>query len=213
MEIEKNNNKELVPLEHYLKEYAQVDPAEVCSRTGVTFSEEKQAFTLRFLNRDYEIAWPEFAVRCLDEQDLYSPLLDTNQAKIMAIRFLTENSMIASTGKFLTYREVPWGELYYRQFNGRCMKRMEFSYGTSSEKLALFGKNMEKLGARKIDGADAAYEYEIFPGYKVRFLIWEGDEEFPPSSQILFSDNFAAAFHAEDLVVVCEIMISALKRV
>ena len=71
---------------------------------------------------------------------------------------------------------------------------------------------MEAFGARAVGGADAAYEYEILPGYRVRFMIWQGDEEFPPSSQILFSDNFAAAFHAEDLVVVSEIMINALKQ-
>ena len=35
MEIEKNNNKELVPLEHYLEEYAKADPAEISRRTGI----------------------------------------------------------------------------------------------------------------------------------------------------------------------------------
>ena len=31
MEIEKNNNKELVPLEHYLEEYAKASPEEMRS--------------------------------------------------------------------------------------------------------------------------------------------------------------------------------------
>ena len=31
--------------------------------------------------------------------------------------------------------------------------------------------------------------------------FWEGDEEFPPSAQILYSDNFQFGFHAEDMVV------------
>mgnify|MGYP000594588565 CR=1 FL=1 len=30
-------------------------------------------------------------------------------------------------------------------------------------------------------------------------ILWEGDEEFPPSSQILFSDNFPVSFQAEDM--------------
>ena len=48
--------------------------------------------------------------------------------------------------------------------------------------------------------------------YFVQFLLWEGDEEFAPSSQILFSDNFPAGFHAEDLVVVCDVLITILKN-
>ena len=43
------------------------------------------------------------------------------------------------------------------------------------------------------------------------YTSWEGDDEFPPSSQILFSDNFAACFAAEDLAVVGDISINMMK--
>lgn len=207
------NHKELVPFEHYMEEYRKADPQRIVDRTKVKYRSQDQVFELHFLNRDYEITWPDYQIRAVDGKDQYSPLLETNQAKIMVIRFLLEDSTLESTGRFLTYRDVPWGEVYYRQFNGRCMKRLEFSYGVNDTKLNDFRARMERLGCTKVTGADAAYEYEIFPGYKVRFLIWEGDDEFPPSSQILFSDNFAAAFHPEDLVVVCELVINALKKI
>ena len=44
MEIEKNNNKELVPLEHYLEKYAKASPEEMSSRTGFPYDTEKQQF-------------------------------------------------------------------------------------------------------------------------------------------------------------------------
>ncbi|MCD7832377.1 MAG: DUF3786 domain-containing protein, partial [Lachnospiraceae bacterium] len=115
-----------------------------------------------------------------------------------------------STVKFLTYREVPWGEVYYRQFSGRCLARLAYSYGN---RLEAFCTAMEKLGAKKIAAGDAGYEIEVFDGYWIRFQLWGGDEEFPPSAQILFSDNYAAAFHAEDLVVACDVIIGAMKLV
>lgn len=207
--MEVTNNKELVPLEHYLEEYRKADPAEISSRTGFVYDAERQVFQVTFLGRDYEVAYPEFGVKCLDERYAYSPLLETNPAKILVVRFLLEGAAAVSTGKFLTYREVPWGEVYYRQFNGRCMMRLAFSYGN---KLTLFQKACEVLGAEKVKAGDMAYQFDIFPGYQVQFLLWEGDEEFPPSSQILFSDNFTAAFHAEDLVVVCDVIIGTLKK-
>ena len=46
----------------------------------------------------------------------------------------------------------------------------------------------------------------------LRFLLWEGDEEFPPSAQILFSDNFPLAFvQGEDMAVVGDVSIGVLK--
>lgn len=209
IEIEKNNNKELVPLEHYLEEYAKAQPDEICARTGFVFEQERQCFLIRFLGREYEITYPDCRVTCLDDRYGFAPVEELNPAKILAVRFLLEGAQTRSTGKFLTYREVPWGEVYYRQFNGRCMMRLAFSYGN---RLDAFRKTAEAMGARKIDNGDAGYEFEVFPGYYVQFLLWEGDEEFPPSSQILFSDNFPAGFHPEDLVVVCDVILNTMKK-
>ena len=50
------------------------------------------------------------------------------------------------------------------------------------------------------------------PGYEIRLIVWEGDEEFPPNAQILFSDNFPEAFSAEDRTVVGDMVITDLKR-
>ncbi|MCC8137395.1 MAG: DUF3786 domain-containing protein [Clostridiales bacterium] len=204
------DNKERVPFEHYLAEYKKADPLEMSARTGTVYDEEKQTFRLNFMGNTYSVAFPEFAILPDKEAEgLWLPI-SLNAAQILVIRFLLECCAAKSTGKFLTYREVPWGEVYYRQFSGRCLSRLAFSYGN---KLDQFCRAMEKLGAAKLDQGDAAYEMEIFDGYRVRFLLWAGDEEFPPSAQILFSDNFAAAFHAEDLVVVCDVVISSLKAV
>ena len=208
--MEITNNKELVPLEHYLEEYAKADPGEMAARTGFSFQEETGCFQAVFLGRRYEISHPDFTIACADQVPGYSPLVETNPAKILMARFLLEGSTVPGTGKFLTYRDVPWGEVYYRQFNGRCMMRLAFSYGN---KLEAFLNACEKLGARKVSAADAAYEFEVFPGYYVQFLLWAGDEEFPPSSQILFSDNFPVGFHAEDLVVVCDVILNTLKQI
>ena len=71
---------------------------------------------------------------------------------------------------------------------------------------------MECLGAMRVKGGDSAWQVEILPGYEVRLFIWEGDDEFPPNAQILFSDNFPRAFSAEDRTVVGDLLISDVKR-
>lgn len=208
IEYEKDN-KERIPFEHYKEAYVKKDPLEISARTGVPYSEEKQCFTIKFLGKEYEIGYPEFSAVRTEEDSSYCPLLEMNAAQILVIRFLIEGSKASATGKFLTYREVPWGELYYRQFNGRCMLRLAYSYGS---RIDAFCHALEQMGAAPIKAGDAGYEIELFEGYRIRFQIWGPDDEFPPSSQILFSDNFAAAFHAEDLVVACDVIIGTMKK-
>ncbi|MDO5332124.1 MAG: DUF3786 domain-containing protein, partial [Bacillota bacterium] len=55
------------------------------------------------------------------------------------------------------------------------------------------------------------YDIDIVKGLTVRLIIWEGDDEFAPQAQVLFSDNFPKAFAAEDIAVVGDVLINALK--
>ena len=204
------DNKERIPLEHYLSEYRNIDPKEAAERCGVEYDEEKQQFHIRLMGFRYLVDFPEFAVHKEDENEEGAfLLLDMVPAKIIVLRFLISAQVVKSSGKFLTYREVPWGEVYFRQFEGRCLMRLKFGFGFKLDK---FAEGMEKIpGVKKLSLGDVSYEFEFINGLHVRFILWAGDEEFPPSSQILFEDNFPYAYQAEDLAVVGDISITTLK--
>ena len=67
---------------------------------------------------------------------------------------------------------------------------------------------MNKFGVYYVP---AEGELELMPGYTMQMIVWEGDDEFPPNSQILYSDNFENSFSAEDRVVSGDILISVVK--
>ena len=67
-----------------------------------------------------------------------------------------------------------------------------------------------KLGGTEINQGDMGFEFTVLQDYRIRISVWEADEEFPPSAQIMFSDNFAAGFLAEESVVAAELLIGAL---
>ncbi|MEE0421410.1 MAG: DUF3786 domain-containing protein [Lachnospiraceae bacterium] len=209
IEYEKDN-KERIPFEHYLEEYRKLDPVEASHRTGVPYDPEKGMFEIRLMQKSYLVSWPDFSVqkaKTVDNQ--YGALLEETAAKIIVIRFLTKGVSSVGTGKFLTYREVPWGEVYFRQFQGRCLMRLAYGYAARQEQ---FAGQMEKIGAKRLELGDISYEFEFINNHFVRFILWAPDEEFPPSSQILFSDNFPLSFEAEDLAVVGDIAIGTLKK-
>lgn len=200
------NNKEMVPFEHYVELFAKLDPEEAAQRCGVAYDAEKGEFTIRLLYVDYVISWPKFAIRSEDESGF---ALKNLPAQMLLIRYLLEGQASIGTGNFLTYREMPWGDVYLTPFTGRCLTRAAFTFGT---RLPAFEAALDASEAVKLTNGDASYELEVMRGYFIRIIIWEGDDEFPPNAQILFSDNFPRAFSAEDRTVVGDIVISDIKR-
>ena len=67
------------------------------------------------------------------------------------------------------------------------------------------------MGALAIPHGDAGFQFDFLGGYRMQIMVYAGDEEFPPSSQVLYSDNFETGFAAEDRVVAGDILISAIK--
>lgn len=202
------DSKERMPWEHYMEEYKNADPFEIAQRLGIPYDEETKAFTLTMLGTSYQITYPDFQVSHRADEKGFYPLESMIYAKILTIRFLLHGMKSTGTGTYKTYREMPWGEVYLRQFDGRCIKRLAFTYGM---RLNDFRRIMEHLQALPVKHGDIAYEVEIFSEYKIQLILWEGDEEFPPSSQILFSDNFPVAFQAEDMAVMGDVIIGSLK--
>lgn len=202
------DSKERLPWEHYLSQYQESDPKEIAARLGISYDEEQKYFTLKFLGTVYQISWPDFQVTHEADDMGFYPLETMTYARTLTIRFLLNGAEASSTGKFKTYREMPWGEVYLRQFDGRCIKRLAFSYGN---RIKDFQAIMEHMHCVPVKHGDIAYQLEIFPDYLVQMILWEGDDEFPPSSQILFSDNFPISFQAEDMAVMGDVIIGSLK--
>lgn len=196
------NNKTGVPLEHYRSVYSDLDPASISARTSLPFSDGN--FVMTLLGRDIKVSHPEGISTYADTGEQLDDV-----SGILMLRFLIDGSSVQPGGKFMAYAEIPWGEAYLTPFTGRCIKRLAFSFGFNIGK---FCERCEALGGVAVKGADAAYDMPFFQNLTLRLLLWAGDDEFPPSAQILFSDNFQFAFTAEDLAYVGDIMINNLKK-
>lgn len=203
------NNLEDIPFAQYMKHYQKMNPLEASMRAGVPFDADTRCFRLHMLEREYLVSHPDLTITRVTEDGQYRALESDKSAQILAMRFLLRGLNIASTGEFLTYREVPNGEVYFRQFSGRCLKRLAYAFGSQPEKMEAA---IEKLGAKRLTLGDVSCELEIFKNYYVRWILWAGDEEFPPSAQMLFSDNFPLSFDPGDMAVIGDISIDTLKK-
>ena len=200
MQIE--NHKEEVPFAHYEEKFRSLDPASVAERLkDVKWDGEE--FTVNLLGRDFAISHPEYSIRALDG-DKVPPL----PVQTFLLRYLLESKDVSWSGQWKTFREMPWGEMYIKPYTGRVLTRAAFTFGF---RLAAFKAAAEKMGATAVPHGDAGFEFSLIGGYKMQILMWEGDDEFPPNAQILYSENFAQGFAAEDRVVAGDILISTIK--
>ena len=200
MQIE--NHKEEVPFAHYEEQFRSLNPDDVCIRLPDVQWDGK-AFTVKLLDREFAISHPDYAIAALDGGAI--PPLPT---QTFLLRYLLESKVVAWSGQWKTFREMPWGEMYITPYTGRVLTRAAFTFGF---KLAAFRAACEKMGAVAVKHGDAGFAFELVPGYRMQILMWEGDEEFPPNAQVLYSDNFADGFAAEDRVVAGDILISTIK--
>ena len=200
MQVE--NHKEEVPFAYYEEKFRTLDPADVTARlSDVTW--DGQALSVKLLGRVFAISHPVYAIAAKDGGVV--PPLPT---QTFLLRYLLECKDVAWSGQWKTFREMPWGEMYLKPYTGRVLTRAAFTLGT---RLDAFRAAAEKMGAMPLPHGDAGYQFELVGGYRMQILAWAGDEEFPPNAQVIYSDNFADGFAAEDRVVAGDILISTIK--
>ena len=200
MQIE--NHKEEVPFAHYEEKFRGLKPEEALERLPDVRWDGTE-FTVTLLGRTFAISHPDYAIRALDG----GPVPPLN-VQTFLLRYLLESRDVAWTGEWKTFREMPWGEMYIKPYTGRVLTRAAFTFGS---RVAAFRAAAEKMGALPLPHGDAGYQFDLIGGYQMRLLVWEGDDEFPPNAQVLYSDNFAGGFAAEDRVVAGDILISVVK--
>ena len=200
MQVE--NHKEEIPFAHYENLFRALEPADTLKRLGGVKWNGKE-FYVNLLGREYAIAHPDYAIRALDGGALPALPVQT-----FLLRYLLESRDVPWNGSWKTFREMPWGEMYIKPYTGRVLTRAAFTFGTRVE---AFRAACGKMGAEPVPHGDAGFRFRLVGDYQMQILVWEGDDEFPPNAQVLYSDNFADGFAAEDRVVAGDILISTVK--
>ena len=76
--------------------------------------------------------------------------------------------------------------------------------------LSGFAGAAKRLGATPLEMADAAFEFRPFPKVPLYYLLWTGDEEFPPNCSILFDRSIEKHLSADAVWGVVNMISEAL---
>ncbi|MDR1496555.1 MAG: DUF3786 domain-containing protein [Clostridiales Family XIII bacterium] len=188
------------PLEHYSRVFASLDPLDIAERTRVPYDAERREFTITLMGVRYAVGWPGAEIG-----------IDDPYARILMLRYLEEGRYIEPTGRYVAYHELPWGDVYVSNFRGRVIRRFLSEFGRDLDALKKIIEGASGLGAEPEEKCDLGYRFDFMNGLPMKILVWEGDDEFPASAQMLYDKAVAFAYTAEDIAVAGDILISRLK--
>lgn len=157
-------------------------------------NEEK--ITLNFFSEPYHIFFPQI--------EFYSPTKKTVSlvTRILLLHYLIRADGSPMTGQWVGYKDIPGGLLYASVFARRVTGPLERRFGRAAK---WFKEAGIQLGGETAEVGDASFMLKAFPFIPVQYVLWEGDDEFPPAAQLLFDASVDHYLSLEDIVVLGQI--------
>ena len=188
-----------------LEALAALSPEEAARKAAVEYNSEQGFFIVPFMNVRHRVGFPGGEIYT-EEGNQEVSLTD----RVCILHYLTHASDCLMTGRQITFKELPNGSIYVGPFNNRAVRPLVSIFGSCPERLL---DAAEKLGGNRVEGiGDWAVTVKVFPKVPITFVIWEGDDEFPPSGNILYDSSTPLHLETEDYALLPGLAIFRMKK-
>ncbi|MFZ5644331.1 MAG: DUF3786 domain-containing protein [Bacillota bacterium] len=186
------------------EEFAKLVPEDIARRASVDYDPATGVFTVPFLSTNYFVKFPGGEI-CTEKEGEEVPLA----SRVCILHYLTQASDYSLTGRHITFKELPNGSIYVGPFTNRAIRPLVSIFGSRPDKLIEAG---EIIGGKRVDAGDWAVTVNIFPKIPVTFVLWEGDDEFPASGNVLFDSSAPMHLETEDYALLPGLALFAMKK-
>jgi len=209
------------------EDFGRRDPQAMAVNAWVDLS--PGGFQLSFLGEEYLIRYPQGEVGYLSRENAAGghsgpkqaapenaapeqtvPLTVPLPVQIILLHYLAQATPAAPEGRLISFKELPGGNIYVGPFANRAIRPLLKYFGAAPEKLLAAGA---RFGVKPAGIGEFSVTVPALPKIPVIFVLWPGDEEFPPSGNILFDSSAPKHLPAEDYVVLCGLVLDRLKEV
>jgi len=168
------------------------------SKSDATLSSREQVglFMLKYLNKDYYITFPDGQISFVECDNIlnvsarvdYSGNTILVSDQTLILMYLTQASGISPRGQWSNFLQLPEGSHHHGPFINDAINPW---VKTFSGKKDLFLTVLKEMGGSEARLGDYGGVIKAFPKIPLAFLIWEGDDEFPPKGNILFDSTIS----------------------
>lgn len=176
-------------------------PGDIAERAGVPW--DGKEFRIGFLRWSLYVSHPELSFRAPE-------FLNTFVMRLLTLLYLAHARAVPPANRWVPYRELKDGLFYAKSFQDTVEERLLRRFAGDLEGLREAGL---ELGARVVEQGDLGLVLKTFPRLPLLFIIWRGDEEFEPSTRILFDASATNYLNAFELRMLCGEVVGRLINV
>lgn len=176
---------------------------ELCRKTGAK-SVDSSKITVEYLNQAYLVTLPNGEVSSWNN-DEEVPLKD----KILILHYLVSARGTPASNRLITFKQLPSCASYFRVFSQMALKPFLDHFGEEPLLLINAGAN---LGGHKAGYGDVSITINALPRVPLTFVLWRGDDEFPPRGSMIFDSSISDFLPTEDIRDICVSILSKLIR-
>jgi len=160
-----------------VNDFLNANIEEVILKSGAVLTNNQNHLVIDYYNRQHLVAIVDGEVITEDGNKV-----SLNDATLI-LQYLTQCSGLPPRGRWISFLELPDGMHHYVPFINDACNPISRAFGNQPEKLLtrtkLFGGVLGTLG-------DYSVVLPAFPKLPLTIVMWQGDEEFPPKTTILF---------------------------
>ena len=170
-----------------------------CVPTGT----ETVVIEIPYFDENITIGIPKFSFESSKSANV------TLVTRIILLHYINTASGIPLTGEKVGYDDIPSCLHYEPVFEKRVLKPLRNAFGSDKHTFLEAGL---ALGGKKEEYGDASFTLFALPKIPITFVLWEGDEEFPPSAKALFDPSIVGYLPLEDIVVIAKLAASRILK-
>lgn len=185
-----------------LRRLSVANPQALASKSGAEYAQGR--LYLSFFHRPFQVLFPQGEV-----QEVGHPSPPPLWLQVTLLHYLLTADGAPVADRWIAFRELPGGYALLGNFEMNTLAPLVAALGRDPEG---FRRAALALGGHPLGLGDVSFRFLAFPHLPMGCVLWTGDEETPPSVNLVFD---AAAPHylpTEDLAALAEYLSQALRR-
>jgi hypothetical protein len=167
----------------YWEKLSQLHPTDVCNRTEALYNPAREGFLLPVYNLRYLVVPASRTILRVERNDRIAEEELHHFFYLMVLVYLTEAKDTRPTHTWISEKDLQGGSTFFRGPHRLHVKELEDLCGMDPEAFLRVGR---RLGGTEILYGDKGFALEVFPKVPLAYVLWKGDEEFPPRVGVLF---------------------------
>jgi hypothetical protein len=157
------------------------NPRHLATCTGGRYAEEEGAILITYWDMELKISTTHFTV-----VNAHSGEGVDEGAETVLIHYLHTADGSDISGSWASLADLPAGSFYRHAYQGYSG---DYLASIVQNELEPLRTACQSMGGKAGNYGDISYSFHVLPRLDLLLVYHRGDEEFPPSAQVLFSSN------------------------